>query len=197
MTLYFIQIVAAHYLPSTSRNWHLPPKMRMPSTGDGRAGALFAGWWGATSEGVTSTFWKNFFLRVPVRFPGSRCKNGVTKNAKQQELCCFFPDRAYIRCQILRGYRHRYPRRSPCHSGTTSDIAYKHDQTNGGKDNTSEDGCTGVPQLGVGTFKSASFVAMYLGTYAKRPSYEARTKNEKIRLEEATRGLMQTRSSHT
>eukprot|EP00904_Undaria_pinnatifida_P006802 jgi/Undpi1/3251/HiC_scaffold_15.g06625.m1 len=76
------KIVGAHYLPSTSRNWHLPPKMRMPSTGDGRAGALFAGWWGATSEGVTSTFWKNLFLRVPVRFPGIRCKKRGHKKRK-------------------------------------------------------------------------------------------------------------------
>ena len=82
MPLFFVQIVAAHYLPSTSRNWHLPPKIRMPSTGDGRAGALFASWWGATSEGVTSTFWKNSFFGVPVRFSGTRCKKRGHKKRK-------------------------------------------------------------------------------------------------------------------
>ena len=82
MPLFFVLIVAAHYLPSTSRNWHLPPKMRMPSTGDGRAGALFASWWGATSEGVTSTFWKNSFLGVPVRTSGIRCKKRGHKKRK-------------------------------------------------------------------------------------------------------------------
>ena len=43
MPLFFVQIIAGHYLPSTSRNWHLTHKMRSASTGDRRAGARFAG----------------------------------------------------------------------------------------------------------------------------------------------------------
>ena len=90
MPLFFVQIIAGHYLPSTSRNWHLTHKMRSASTGDRRAGARFAGGWGGTSEGVSSSFGKNSFLGVPVRFPGIRCKKRGHKNAKLPELCRFF-----------------------------------------------------------------------------------------------------------
>ena len=82
MPLFFVQIIAGHYLPSTSRNWHLTHKMRSASTGDRRAGARFAGGWGGTSEGVSSTFGKNSFLGVPVRFPGIRCKKRDHKKRK-------------------------------------------------------------------------------------------------------------------
>ena len=90
MPLFFVQIIAGHYLPSTSRNWHLTHKMRSASTGDRRAGARFAGGWGGTSEGVSSIFGKNPFLGVPVRFPGIRCKKRGHKKRKTARVMPLF-----------------------------------------------------------------------------------------------------------
>ena len=90
MPLFFVQIIAGHYLPSTSRNWHLTHKMRSALTGDRRAGARFAGAWGGTSEGVSSIFGKNSFLGVLVRFPGIRCKKRGHKKRKTARVMPLF-----------------------------------------------------------------------------------------------------------